>query len=123
MTTPELIQFVKNELAVGSTRGIISAKLKLQGWTDLDIIEVFNIVNPIASPIHSEVQIESFNPVSPIDTMNSHISQEPKKWKKFIKIFIIILIPILLVIGGLFIYASGYFLNSSNLFSNIKDIL
>ena len=45
MTSPELIQYVKNELARGTTRDIISDKLTTQGWNDLDILEVFNFIN------------------------------------------------------------------------------
>lgn len=54
MTSPELIQYVKNELARGTTRDIISDKLTTQGWNDLDILEVFNFITQenLKTPAH-----------------------------------------------------------------------
>ncbi len=58
MTTPELIGYVKSEVEKGTARDVIASKLKLQGWTDLDVIEVFDIVNPT-----------SYTPTDPIPTV------------------------------------------------------
>ncbi|MCX6753745.1 MAG: hypothetical protein NTV03_01675 [Candidatus Nomurabacteria bacterium] len=125
MTTPELIQYVKSEVAKGATREVISGKLKMQGWSDLDIIEVFTIMGQVSVP-HEEPVIptqftQPIQPIQPIQTMNSSLPIQPKSGKKFLKYFIVILALLVLVIGGALAYASGYFLTTSKLFSQMTD--
>ena len=51
MTTPELIEYIKNELSYGRSREIIAGKLKIEGWADGDIIEAFGIVAKASVPV------------------------------------------------------------------------
>lgn len=101
MTTPELIQYVKNETDKGVARNIITDNLKTQGWTDRDIVEVYNIINQV--PTNKEETIRKA----------FHIS------KKTI-IVIMSLVIFLFVLFGFF-YASGYFLKSNNIFSKFTS--
>ena len=124
MTTPELIQYVKNEVAKGSTREVISGKLKMQGWTDLDVLEVFNAVNqPVLNPIINPIVNTATNPISGISTMHMHssLATEPKSGKRLLKYFIIGLVLLILLVGGALAYASGFFLSTSKLFSQMTD--
>ncbi|HAE36749.1 TPA: hypothetical protein DCX66_03730 [Candidatus Nomurabacteria bacterium] len=105
MTTPELIQFVKNEITAGVTKDIITNKMKAQGWSDFDVIDVFNII---------EQKTPMFN----------QKAQEPKvlfvqSKKKSFKVLLFIIILLLIVGGGFVVYASGYFLSPSRLFSQV----
>ncbi len=166
MTTPELIQYVKNEVAKGTTREVISGKLKMQGWTDLDVLEVFNIINqpspesvhPVQSPVTPNVSpmqpsspavssalsqltslseqslhlqntnptvnptANTMNPISGINTMQMQSSlTQPKSGKKFLKYFVVIIVFLILFIGGALVYASGFFLSTTNMLSQITD--
>jgi hypothetical protein len=80
MTTPELIQYVKSEVEKGVSKDVIVGQLKTQGWTDLDIAEVFSMVRiPVSSSISVDALIpniikntpESIKPSEPIHTADS----------------------------------------------------
>ena len=101
MTTPELIKYVKNETDKGVARNVITDNLKTQGWTDRDIVEVYNIINQV--PTNKEETIRKAFRIS----------------KKTI-ITILSLVIFLFVLFGFF-YASGYFLKSNNLFSRFSN--
>jgi len=105
MITQELIQYVKSEIAKGVNRDVIFSKLKTQGWTDSDIIEVFDIIMSTQNENTTEVSYD----VSPVE-------QNIKK--NYMKIGLFIIIPIILILGGFVVYASGYFITPSKLFSN-----
>ena len=46
MTTPELITFVRGEIAKGASRDAITDMLKPQGWSDIDVNDTFNAISP-----------------------------------------------------------------------------
>lgn len=46
MITQELIQFIKDQLAVGKTRAQIEQELQTQGWTSVDTSEAFAYITP-----------------------------------------------------------------------------
>lgn len=117
MTTPELVQFVKNEIAVGASRQLISDKLKTQGWDDTDINEVFNIVSPVVAVPTTFNSI----PVMASITNGGPLVVEQKPKRKLLKFFTIFIIILILVAGGALAYASGYFLTTSKLFSQMTD--
>lgn len=136
MTTPELIQYVKSEIASGSPRDTIRIKLKEQGWSDLDIVEVYNIINneivkapesglPLASALNQD--ISSLETVSEMAGAVNGLQQpsfesvSPNKSRRILKIFIIILVLLVLVIGAALAYGSGYFMSASKLFSKTID--
>jgi|GEM_PF-3718971 len=139
MITPELIQYVKSEVAKGTTREIISNKIKMQGWTDLDISDVFDVVNqPSSELINSSINsnkntvldpvvnqtintIANPIPVINIMPMNSPVNIETKSNKHFIKYFVILLVIIILLSGVALAYASGFFLSTSKLFLKITN--
>lgn len=50
MTTPELISYVKSQLASGILKENISTALSGQGWTTGDIQEAFNKATPVVTP-------------------------------------------------------------------------
>lgn len=131
MTTPELVQFVKSEIVAGVSKELISDKLKTQGWSDFDIIEVFGIVSQAtiippsqAVPI-PQIQKASETPMSfsqhtqplqPVYPVNEFFVQ-PKKSKKILKFIIIPVIVIILLGAGALAYASGYLTSLENVFS------
>jgi hypothetical protein len=103
MTTPELVQFVKNEIAVGVSRQSISDKLKTQGLDDNDINEVFNIVSPVVV-VHPET--DSIPVINTIISEPLVVEQKPRK--KPIKFIVVALIVLVLIGGGALAYTSGY---------------
>jgi hypothetical protein len=117
MTTPELVQFVKNEIAVGASKQLISDKLKTQGWDDTDINEVFNIVSPVVAVPTTFNSI----PVMASITNGGSLVVEQKPKRKLLKFFTIFIIILILVAGGALAYASGFFLSTSKLFSQMTD--
>ncbi|MDE2030918.1 MAG: hypothetical protein KGI58_01510 [Patescibacteria group bacterium] len=96
MITPELVQFVRSELARGATKELITAQLKTQAWTDVDINEVFKSVSSSTS---------------------SASSPYPKKSKVFLGFVLIVLFFIIIILGGFIAYASGYVIPLTNVFS------
>ena len=122
MTTPELIEYIKNEFIAGSTQEAITNKLKTQGWSDSDVLEAFNILNKkplgdivvdIDKPKEFPVQInQTILPVEHLDIPTTLRS-------KFLKISIIAIVIIFIIIGSFFVYASGFFLSPSKLFSQM----
>ena len=136
MTTPELIEFVKSEIARGLSREIIENKLKEQGWSDLDIIEVYNIINievvktpqsdlPLASTLNQDISLpESVNEMAGAVNLTQQPSLEPLsvgKSRRILKLIIIILIILVFVIGAALAYGSGYFMRADKLFSQTMD--
>jgi hypothetical protein len=105
MVTPELIQFVKSELAKGASKEAIIISLKANGWTSVDIDETFQAINPVNIPTNTVV--------NPIITSNIQNKQKPK----FLKLGLVIVLPIILVLGGALVYASGYIIPLENEFS------
>lgn len=65
MTTPELLDFVKQQLAVGTPREIIQSQLLTQGWTIQDITEAFAIVTKPVIPAPSVIPVTSAMPTAP----------------------------------------------------------
>jgi len=57
MTTPELITFVKGEIAKGASRDAVTSMLKPQGWSDVDINDTFNAIYP------ASILIQNPNPI------------------------------------------------------------
>ncbi len=47
MVTPELISYIKSEVAKGKTREDIRTELVYGGWSDLDLSEAFRVVMPM----------------------------------------------------------------------------
>jgi hypothetical protein len=124
MTTPELIEFIKNEFVSGSTQESITNKLKTQGWSDSDVLEAFDILNKkslntvivdIDKPKEFSVQINQT--VLPTGLP----SLPPSSKIKYLKIIILIFTIILLLLGGLFAYVSGFFISPSKLLSQMVE--
>lgn len=124
MTTPELIEFVKNDIASGVPRSVIVDKLKMQGWDDGDVIEVFDIVtksNPSVSipsdPVKLSDQPQSFNPINTISTGMNTKGQSNKKSK-----YIISTVVLVLVVFGIYVgYASSYFTSPAKILTNFMS--
>jgi hypothetical protein len=95
MITPELVSYIKSQLALGIDRQALTASLLGQGWSVADIQEAFNSLNSNISSIN-----------------NIGINLQPKK--TFPK-FIYAVIAILLVVAG-----AIYFLLPKN--SNVKKL-
>lgn len=68
MTTPEIINYIKQQLTSGAPREQISNSLKQNGWTDTDIAEAFNAVSnpPSATPPASPLASPQVSPIAPI---------------------------------------------------------
>ena len=124
MTTPELIEFIKNEFTSGSTQEAITNKLKIQGWSDSDVLEAFEILNKkslgdviidIDKPKEFPVQINQ----AVLPTEDNNISS-PSKYKS-LKVVILVFIVIVLILGIFVAYASGIFLSPSKFFSQMID--
>ncbi|MEI7688836.1 MAG: hypothetical protein WCI91_01480 [Candidatus Nomurabacteria bacterium] len=123
MTTPELIEFIKNEFASGITQEVITNKLKTQGWSDSDVLEAFEVLNKksfgdvivnIDKPKEFPVQINQT--ILPVDN-NVTTSSKSNSLKIVVSVFIIIL----LILGFFVAYASGIFLSPSKFFSQMID--
>lgn len=110
MITPELVSYVRGEMAKGITKDIISTQLKTQGWADADVSEVFAVVSPIAvSPIAA-------NPTASFHGSSVQPVLEPVRSHK--KVFILSGIAVLLLICiSIFGYASGYFVSFQKMFA------
>lgn len=126
MTTPELIEFIKNEFASGSTQESITNKLKTQGWSDLDVLEAFDILNKKAVDNINIAVISDKSKESPIlinQTVLSTVHPDllTSSRSKSLRAIILIFIIVLLLLGGLFAYASGLFISSSKLFSQMVE--
>jgi len=114
MTTPELIEFVKAEIAKGVSKDIIRNKLVEEGWSDIDIVEVYCIIeskmitmNKVPSPF-----LSAANVCSNIGHSNT---------KKYIKYSLVIFILFFLLTGGILAYGSTYFSSVSKIFSKLKN--
>lgn len=142
MTTPELIQYVKSEVARGTTREIISDKLKMQGWSVLDIVEVFNIINnettkipqsekPPTSTLNQDISsLETVSQMAGATNTASLTSSVPQssfepvsvhKSRKALRLIVIILVLLVFIAGVALAYGSGYFMQVEKLFSQTLD--
>src|SRR3989339_256030 len=110
MTTPELIQFVKNELASGLDRKTIATKLEAEGWSAGDIIDVFNI-------IENKPNVATVAPV--INKTPKVIFLQSKK--KVSSLLLPIIILIFIISGVALAYGSGYFIFPSKLLGESLD--
>ncbi len=138
MTTPELLSFIRAQLAKGSSKDSIKAILMGAGWEVSDISEAFNIIEPahveiphVATPISNPVTpTMSPNTVSKVDMtpfMTPHVQQpvaspisvgampsnpmpevHPKKSHAMLLMMAVIVL-LLVGGGGAFAYYSGYF--------------
>jgi hypothetical protein len=125
MTTPELVEFVKNEISLGVNRDVINIKLKTQGWSDSDIIDVYNIINQISTkpvlPTQSNIPDQTIQPLESINNANTFSPTQSNHSKKFLKSFIVILVLVVFSALGAVAYGSGYFISTSKLFSQVVD--
>lgn len=68
MHTPELIAYIKQQLAVGVTRADVSAALSASGWAQADINAAFEIVAP--APVSPQPSLPSLSrEAAPVITM------------------------------------------------------
>lgn len=137
MTTPELIDYIKKSMEGGLPIEDISAKLKANGWEDADIQEAMNIIfgNPVAVSEKEKIFLEdtetmiSERKTDSVESLNmintTHEEPNFKRSKNKIKYVLVTLVPIILLVGGFYAYASGYFLDtdkiSKNLINSFKD--
>lgn len=137
MTTPELIDYIKKSMEGGLSTEDIVVRLKANGWEDIDIQEAMNIIsrNPIMAtekekmPLEDQETMISEKKIDSAENLNmiNTVYEEPsfKRGKNKIKYVLAILIPIILLVGSFYAYASGYFLDtdkiSKNLINSFKD--
>lgn len=92
MITTELVSFIKSEIIKGKSKEQIRGELLAGGgWSEGDIMEAFNSINPNSSPI----------PQSPI------IHNKKSK----IGIIISLIIVLVMLGGGAYAYMTGYFIS------------
>ncbi|MFA5095063.1 MAG: hypothetical protein WC447_00130 [Candidatus Paceibacterota bacterium] len=124
MINQPLLDFIKQQLQVGSTKEKISSDLLANGWNSQDIDEGFKAVNipilniPSGSPVSSYGHIDtSISPITPIT------SSQPKTHssKKVFKIFLIILVLFLLAEGASIYYLRNYSVNSSDITNTVQQ--
>lgn len=105
MINQQLLDFIKQQLQLGSTKEKISVDLISNGWTAKDVEEGFKTINPTA-PIQAPVSASTLAP----DPVSSHVNYSQSvintkvKTHFGLKIFFIILILFLLACG-----ASAYY--------------
>lgn len=124
MTTPELIEFIKNEFASGSTQEAITNKLKTQGWSDSDVLEAFGILNKkSADSVIVDIDKPKEFPVQINQTIlpSDHPDILPSPRSKSLKITVLVIIIVILLLGCLFAYVSGVFLSPSKLLSQMVE--
>lgn len=98
MITPELIQFVKNEIASGAMKESIIRKLKTEGWTDLDATEAFNSISQTSS-------------ADSVKQENNIVKSFFAKFSRKNLIITVIIALVVIVVAGIAVFASGYFLS------------
>jgi len=114
MTTPELLAFIRNEQAKGVSREAIATLLRVQNWTEEDIAEAFNIVGPGPASVNA-IPPSTASPESGVVFTNYQSTIKPKLHKKLIIGSIAGLI--ILLVGGVVVYASGAFISLDKVFS------
>lgn len=68
MINEQLLGYVKQQLSQGVGRETITRNLKSQGWTDADVAEAFNAINPVVAPASTATPTPTpvATPVSPV---------------------------------------------------------
>lgn len=51
MINDQLLSYIKQQLSLHVERGVITANLKSQGWTDMDVSEAFRVILPLSTSI------------------------------------------------------------------------
>lgn len=117
MITPELITFIKQQLAAGMTHEQISQTLQSNGWTTADVSDAFVQLNsPYVTPTAPAMPI--MQPTAPVMAQPATQYQQPvgvmtqgtvPPRKKIGWMIAIIALIVLIGGGGAYAYFAGYF--------------
>jgi hypothetical protein len=97
MITPEIINYIKQQLAAGVSREQISSTLKQNGWADVDLAQAFaSLVPPSVPPVMAASTTINTpitaNPISAQPTMRSGPVVHSHKLRNFLIFFIILVL-------------------------------
>ncbi len=95
MITPELIGYIKGELAKGKTREKINAELASGGWNENDLSEAFRTVIPMQSFVAQNATVQ--NAVTP-----SAVKNKTKSPKRILENLIFIILALILSVSWYF---------------------
>jgi uncharacterized membrane protein YphA (DoxX/SURF4 family) len=78
MTTPDLITYVRKELATGTPKEVISARLSAEGWSPTDIAEAFqkSISVPSTSTQHIHTTVSTVDEAQTQNTSGGNFWQQ-----------------------------------------------
>jgi len=120
MINEQLLNYVKKQIATGIDKDTVTTNLKGAGWNEGDINEVFAAINPQQAPVPIPVPQASFVSNATAPAIQEDFSDKHKS-KKMIPA--IVLIVLLLVAGGVALYAyySGAFVSLSGILPQAID--
>ncbi len=75
MVTPELLTFIKAELAKGVSRDTIITLLKQNRWMDVDINEAFNNISSPSRPVYTPPVQQPVQPAQPVKQVEQTVTQ------------------------------------------------
>lgn len=129
MLNEQLLNYVRQQLKIGSSKEVITNNLKTQGWTDLDITQVFAAIIPTVDPLtqnNTQPQVVEQKDLQFIQNSKEPTVLSTHKSKKIILLALSIFIFLCLIGGGVYAYYSGLFLSlpalTSKAIYNIKNI-
>ncbi|MBI2627311.1 hypothetical protein HYW72_00065 [Candidatus Nomurabacteria bacterium] len=95
MVTPELIEYIKGELAKGKTREKISAELASGGWNEADLSEAFRTVIPMQSFVAPNATAQN-------TVTSSVVKNKAKSPKRILENLIFIIVALICLVSWYF---------------------
>ncbi len=84
MITPELVKYIKEQLAGGTPEGVLKDKLVANGWKSADVDEGFRAVKPapvVTTPVQPIAPVQQQRPITPgqqpVQTSPAQVTSQP----------------------------------------------